>query len=286
MSEELSQLIVLFKDKKYLLAEKKCFNLIKKIKPNYEIFNIYAVILFELKKYDDAIKYCEKAIELNSQYHFGYNNLGNIFLKKKQFKEALNSYEKALGIKPDYYEAYHNKGNVYSKTNDFSNAIKNFDSALKIKGDYLPSLKGISDLYIKQKNFSKAMPVLDKILIYEPNNINAYIQKADILCEKNFLKEGIENYQSAYDLNPEHPFLLGDFIHAKTKICDWNNLDDQLKKLENNIINKKKSSPPFTATTLFDSPKLLFEAAKIWQAQFKSDKGDNEIQLKTKKKKN
>ena len=83
MSKELSELLSLFKEQKYSVAENKCFNLIKKIKPNYEVFNIYAVILFELKKYDDAIKQWKKAIELNPKYHFGYNNLGNAYLKKK-----------------------------------------------------------------------------------------------------------------------------------------------------------------------------------------------------------
>ena len=34
MSEELSKLLNLFKERKFLIAEKKCFELIKRIKPN------------------------------------------------------------------------------------------------------------------------------------------------------------------------------------------------------------------------------------------------------------
>ena len=145
---------------------------------------------------------------------------------------------------------------------DTLNAIKSFDKALQIKSDYLPALKSKSDLYVKQKNFTKAMIELDKILIYEPNNAISYIQKADILCKNNNLKEGVENYKIAYGLKPDHPFLIGDMIHAKNKICDWSNNDIELKKLEQSILNKKKSAPPFAATTLFDSPKLLFDTAK------------------------
>ena len=274
MSKELSDLLSLFKEQKYLVAEKKCLNLIKKIKPNYEILNIYAVILFELKKYDDAIKNWKKAIELNPQYHFGYNNLGNVFLKKNKLQEALDCYDKAIDINSQYYEAYHNKGNVLKKMKDTLNAIKSFDKALQIKSDYLPALKSKSDLYVKQKNFTKAMIELDKILIYEPNNAISYIQKADILCKNNNLKEGVENYKIAYGLKPDHPFLIGDMIHAKNKICDWSNNDIELKKLEQSILNKKKSAPPFAATTLFDSPKLLFDTAKVWQEQFKTEKGE------------
>ncbi len=275
MSKELSDLLSLFKDKKFSLAEKKCSILIKKIKPNYEIFNIYAVILYELKKYDEAIKYWKKTIELNPQYHFGYNNLGNVFLKKNELKEALNCYDKAIEIKSDYYEAYHNKGNVLSKMNDSGNAIKSFDKAIQIKSDYLPALKSRNSFYINQKKFDKALIELDKLMIYEPDNIDFYIQKADIFGEMNRHEEAIKNYQMAYDLNPDHPFLIGDMIHAKTKVCDWNNVDHDLKKLEDKILNRNKSSAPYAATTLFDSPKLLLEIAKIWQAQFEQKKNEN-----------
>ncbi len=284
MSKELSELLGLFKEKKYSLAEKKCKNLIKKIKPNYEVFNIYAVILFELKKYDDAIKYWKKTIELNPQYYFGYNNLGNVFLKKGDLENALNCYNKAIGIKNDYYEAYHNMGNVFTKMNDYENAIKSFDKALQIKSDYLPALKSRNSFYINQKKFDQALTQLDKLIIFEPDNVNFYAQKADILSEINHHTEAIKNYQTAYRLNPNHPFLLGDMIHAKTKICDWDNIENEVRKLENEILDKNKSSAPFAATTLFDSPKILLETAKVWSQQFKNE-NDEILNHKIKKEK-
>ncbi len=274
MNKDLQELLKLFNEKKYSIAEKKCWNLIKKINPNYEVFNIYAVILFELKKYNEAIKYWKKAIELNPKYQFGYNNLGNVYFKKNEFKEALGYYEKAIQINPNYYEAFYNQGNVFKEINNFPKAIECFDKALKIKADYLPALKSRSDIYVKQKNFKKALSELDKILIYDSDNIKTYIQKADILCQENKLREGLENYKIAYKLNPNHSFLLGDMIHAKTKICDWDNIDNELDKLQENILKKYKSVPPYTATTLFDSPKIIFEIAKIWQEQFKNKKNE------------
>ena len=113
---------------------------------------------------------------------------------------------------------------------------------------------------------------LDKLIIYEPDNPDFYIQKADVFSEmdndgKN-IEEAIKNYEIAYEMNPDHPFLLGDMIYAKSKICDWNNIENDLKKLESKILDKNKSSAPYAATTLFDSPKLLLETAKTWQDQF------------------
>ena len=272
MSKELKDLLSLFKEKKYSLAEKKCSKLIKKIKPNYEIFNIYAVILYELKKYDEAIINWKKTIELNPQYHFGYNNLGNIFLKRDQFKEALDCYEKAIRIKSNYYEAHHNKGNVLAKMDDTLNAIESFSKAIEIKNDYVPALKARNSFYIKEKKHRLALQELDKLIIYEPNNVELFVQKADILTEIGKHKESIEYYQTAYEMDPNHQFLLGDMIHAKTKICDWKHIDDQIKELEIRILNKKKASTPFTATTLFDSPNLLLKVANIWESGFQIKK--------------
>lgn len=285
MSKELNNLLTLFKQKKYLIAEKKCSELIKKIKPNYEIFNIYAVILYEIKKYDKAIEYWNKAIELNPQYYFGYNNLGNVYLKTDKYKEAINCYDKAIQIKSDYYEAYFNKGNVYVKKDDYVKAINCFDKAIQIKNDYLPALKSRNEIFVTHKNFDRALVELDKLIIYEPDNINWYVQKAGILSEINNHKKAIEIYQDAYKLNPRHPFLLGDLIHARTKVCDWKNITEDIKKLEEEILSENKSSAPYTVSTLFDSSKLLLQSAKIWQAQFLSKNKRNENSKKLNKRK-
>ena len=272
MSKELSELLSLFKNREYLIAEKKCFNLIKKIKPNYEIFNIYAVILFELNKYDEAIKYWKKTTELNPQYHFGYNNLGNVFLKKKNFKVALDCYDKAIKVKPDYYEAHYNKGHVFTEIKDFKNAVKSFDKVIEIKDDYIPALKARNKFHIKENKLSKALNLLEKLIIYEPDNDNLYVQKAEVLLEMKKYEEAIEYYEMAYKMNPTNQLLIGNIIDVKMRICDWKNFNHEIKRLEDNILNKKKTIQPFTASTLFDSPKLLFEISKIYQPNFKRDK--------------
>ena len=192
-----------------------------------------------------------------------------MYFKKDDLKNAIDCYDKAIEIKNDYYKAYHNKGNAYSKMNDSINAIKCFDAALKIKSDYLPALKSRNSFYINQKKFDKALPQLDKLLIYEPDNIDFYVQKADILSEINNHTEAIKNYKTAYTLNPDHPFLLGDMIHAKSKICDWDNIDDEIKRLENKILEKNKSSAPFAATAIFDSLKFYLKQLKFGQNNFK-----------------
>ena len=285
MNKELSELLSLFKQRKYSKAEKKCLNLIKKINPNYEIFNIYAVILFELNKYDEAIKYWKKTIDLKSDYYFGHNNLGNVFLKKNEFKEALDCYDKAIKIKPDYYEAHYNKGNVLTKIKDFKNAIKSFDKSIEIKSDYVPALKARNKFYIKENKLNKALSMLEKLIIYESDNADLYVQKANVLLEMKKYEDAIKYYETAYKIDPSNPFLMGNIIDTKTIICDWKNFNHEIKKLEDKILNKEKITTPFTATTLFDSPKVLLESAKTYESHFKRNKDINLDYRRTDKKK-
>jgi len=127
MSTELSNLINLYKNKKFLQAEKRCSELIQKVKPNHELLNLYAIILFELKKYEQSIVQLKKSIEINPNYFQGYNSLGNVFLKKNEFDDAIKSYNKAIELKNDYFEAYHNRGNAYLKLKKIDKAIDNYN---------------------------------------------------------------------------------------------------------------------------------------------------------------
>ena len=268
MDKNLKKLLDLYNDKNFLLAEKKCKELIGKIKPNFEIFNIYAVILYELNKYDEAIVYWEKAIKLNQNYFFGYNNIGNVYFKKNEIENAILNYDKALNLKNDYYEAYHNRGNAFLKIRKFEKALDDYNKALKIKSDYLPSIKNKYKIYIKQKNFQLALSEIDKIIFYEPDNKKILIDKAEIFFEMNQLKEASENYKQALNDNPDLSFILGNLIHTKTKMCEWDNLDNELDSLELKINDNMKSSPPYQVLTFFDNPKLQLKCAKIWQKEY------------------
>ena len=147
MSKELSEVLNLFRNEQFLKAEKKCSVLLKKIKPNFELLNIYALILFKLERYEESIGQWNKTIQMNPNFYFGYNNLGNVFLLKKDLTEALKNYEKAIEIKSDYYQAIFNKGNVFFELNEFQKALKCYDQVISLKKDYLPAYEGKAKIF-------------------------------------------------------------------------------------------------------------------------------------------
>ncbi len=269
MSTELSTVLELLKNKKFIQAEKKCSKLIKKVNPNYDLHNIYAVILFQLKKYDNAIIEWQKAIKLKPDYYFGYNNLGNAFLLKNDLNQALLNYDEAIKINPNYYEAIYNKANIYLKLKNFSSALTYYDKVLKLKKDYIAANQGKAIVYKKIEKFNEAINEWQKIIDLSPANDHAYIQKGDLLFDKNKLKDALACYEKAYQINSAKPFLLGNIIHTKTKMCEWDDLDKIIKDLKFKIENNIKASPPYTALTIFDDPSIHFNISKIWAEEHK-----------------
>ena len=270
MNIEINQILELIKKRKLIQAETKISKLIKKIKPNHEVINIFAMILFQQNKIDQAILQWEKAIEINPNYFFGYNNLGNAFYKKEKYETSIQYYTKAINLNNDYVEAYNNRANAFLKLHNVEEAIENYKLATKLNSNYLPSIKSMADIYVKLKENDKAIVQINKIISLEPDNADMYSKKGDILNVRESLELAIQAYEMAYKLDPSKPFLLGNLIFAKNKTCDWEHYDKNLRLIEEEIINKKKISSPFIATTLFDSPKLHFEAAEIWQNEYKS----------------
>ncbi len=275
MNNQLSKLLDLYKKRNFAKAEKECFNIIQKVKPNYELLNLYAVILFELKKYDQALTQLKKSLEINPNYYQGYNSLGNVLFKKNNLKEALDAFQKAIDLKFDYFEAYHNRGNVYLKQKQINKALESYNLATKFKPDYLPAIKSKVDLFYNLKNHRLALEEIENVLKKEINNQSMYHKRGDIYSELKNFDLALKNYKKAYELNPDKPFLLGSLQLTQNQMCEWDNYFDIKKKVENKISKHEKVSPPYTITTVYDSPKLQLECAKLWQKEYKIENKDN-----------
>ena len=118
---------------------------------------------------------------------------------------------------------------------------------------------------LKQDNRSgEALRELDKLIIYDPDKFKAYMLKASIYISLRNPLEALENLNQAYRINPSNPFIYGDIVHEKTKMCDWSELDEKLDHIKESIDKNEKVIAPFIATTLFDSPELQFKVSKIW----------------------
>ena len=274
----------LIQKKKFKEAKIKCEEIIEKNTNNFVFLNIFAIVLFQLNEFDNAEKKWKQSIKINPQYFDAYSNLINAFLNLEKYEDALNIILKAIEIAPQSHELHHKLGGLFFKKNKIDKALEAFEKALKIKKDYIPSLRSKVILLRRTNKSIEALKELDKLLIYDKDKFKVYMQKASIYISLRNPIETIINMKKAYSINPNAPFIYGDIIHEKTKMCDWSDFDKEIQEIKVRINNDEKVIAPFIATTLFDSPELQLKISQKWVSRLNINNENSNFSKKKNKK--
>ena len=151
-----------------------------------ENYYLRANAFFFQKKYSNAIVDFNTALSLEPKNPLYKYRLAETFLEKDSanFEEASKQLKEAIQIKPDYVEAQY----LYAK---LLLARQQYDLCEPILitlsnnpdfGTKAQLLRVVS--YKEQRDTLKALAILDKVLIEDPNNYDATMQKAMFLLDK------------------------------------------------------------------------------------------------------
>ena len=202
-----------------------------KIKPDYAEahFNL-GVVLKNSGQLEDAIESYKKAIYLVPNYPAAHNNLGNIYKDLNQLDDAVESYQKALTFKPDFVEAYNNLGLVFRRNEQLYEAEKSFRNGIKI----------------------------------DSNHFDSHFNLGNLLRDINRRKEALLCYEKAREIKPDASYILGNVIHTKMHLCEWDELQGQIDDLLKGINNGRKVIGPFALMAILDSPMVIQKATEIY----------------------
>jgi predicted O-linked N-acetylglucosamine transferase (SPINDLY family) len=216
---------------------------------------------------DSAIEFHQKGFLNNAQKQyeniikFDPNNfqaihlLGVIFFQKKNYLKSIKLINKSININPNNFSAYNNLGNVFRELKKYADAIKAYNKAIEINPNYTGCLYNIAKTYTSTSNNKLALIFYEKTIASDRNFLDAYYDYAELLENLGKYNESLETYYKLLKLNPDYPYLKGSIVNLKLKICKWENLGEDIKDIENNII-KKQAVNPFHVLLITDSPKL------------------------------
>ena len=242
--------VISFREKDYEKSEQLISKAIR-LKPNFEIYDFYAFILFNLGKFDLAIESLDEVIRLKPDYAEAHNNRANMLFKLGKVEASLKSYNAAIKLNPYNSQAYNNLGILLGKLDKKNSALESYERAIKIKPDYA----------------------------------EAHYNKGNILLELNKNNTALDSYKKALETKTYIKTLLGTIVHAKLKMCDWTNLNKDLKNFKDEITDPKKMPNPFHLLSVFDSPEIQKTAAEKWFIN-KYNSLNNSLEKISKRKKN
>ena len=218
-------------NKRHFNDAKKIFSEILKNEPNnFAAYNNLGNIYFILGNLDSALQNYDNAIKLKKDFADAFNNKGNVLIKLNKKKDAIESYQKAIQFNKAHFQAYYNLGAALKEQKKFELAVENYKKAKKLKPDYLEVYIGLGNLYLEIKN----------------NNL------------------ALECFEDAIKIKPNHNFLLGNILHTKLKLCMWDDIDKNIKDLEEQVLRLNKISLPFPLLTFNNSLKLQKICSQIW----------------------
>ena len=218
-------------NKRHFNDAKKIFSEILKNEPNnFAAYNNLGNIYFILGNLDSALQNYDNAIKLKKDFADAYNNKGNVLIKLNKKKDAIESYQKAIQFNKAHFQAYYNLGAALKEQKKYELAVENYKKAKKLKPDYLEVYIGLGNLYLEIKN----------------NNL------------------ALECFEDAIKIKPNHNFLLGNILHTKLKLCMWDDIDKNIKDLEEQVLRLNKISLPFPLLTFNNSLKLQKICSQIW----------------------
>lgn len=257
-----------------------------------------AVAFGQLNENSKAIDYFRQAIKLKPDFAEAYFNLGNLLLgqgnldeaeesfgratdlrpddARYQFsrgiahymmgrlQEALVDFDRAIRINPGYANAYSNRGTILNRLGDYSGALEAYNRAIQLS-------RSDADLFFNRANVLKNLGRTEQALADYASAVNANPDHAEALAGYGSLLLSIGHYgealarlDQAYRLKPEIPYLVGQLVSAKMRVCDWSDLTGLLGSVAQGVEEGRRTIHPFPYLALVDDPQLQRAAASVY----------------------
>jgi len=268
-----------------------------------------SLVQLELRQLKQALTHVNAALALAPDSPAALNLRANICAKSQLHEEALRDFNRVYFLTPDNLDAQTNPVNFLCQLGRHEEALQMVDQLAQKHMGSIPLLLLKSKILQSLNRYTSAISVLDEILDLAPQNATAYKFKADILRNMQRLGEALKCYEAALRFQPAYPdahygqgivlqamkrheeaiasykeATLSDHYHMRLQgrailcrmmICDWSDLEDQQRQLNEEILQGLHATTAFAALVSVYSPALLQKCAQLFVADVFPDRSKN-----------
>lgn len=144
--------------------------------------------IFDIRngKFESAIENINKSIELKRDWEIPYFYRAVAYQAIEKFDEAMLDYTKSIQLNPKMTDAYYNRARIILSRKDINNpdikkAVEDLEKALEFDPNFIDALYAMAAAQKKLENYHKALEYLEKLILLEPEAVNARALKKLIL---------------------------------------------------------------------------------------------------------
>ena len=235
------------------------------IQPDHAFaWNNRGVALRNLKRTDEALACYDKAIAIAPNYAYAWDNRGVALLDQKKPQEALACFDKAIAFQPDYADAWNNRGFALQLLNRLDEALASIEKATQLNPNSAEAWSNRCATLHDLKRLEEALACANKAVTLRPDDANAWNNHAAVLLALDRPEESAASSAKTMAIDPDYDLILGHYLSAKMKACDWDGLAQKLAQCAAGIEAGNNIIAPFTLLGVLDDPSLQKKAARIF----------------------
>lgn len=224
--------------------------------------NLYSAVLTQLGRFEEAERYVKRALRENATSDATFYNYGIILKALRRPAEALEQFSQALRINPSVADTWNNRGTVFNDLARYREAIADFDKAIALNANYAAAFFNKGKSFAQLKLNDQALAAYDGAVALKPDLAEAWLGRGNVFLEKRQFANAYAACDRALSLNPDLKFAAGARLQAKLQLCDWTNLEADIRHLAAATREQKLPSIPFTLLGTLPSPSDQLIGAK------------------------
>ncbi len=228
-----------------------------------------ALALRDLGRLDEALASLDHALSIRADHVQAHNNRGSVLRAMSRPAEALASFDRALAVKPGHVAAHRNRGDVLLDLNRPHDALAAFDRMLALDPAAAPAwnLRGIALGEVGRHE--DAMASYERAVAISPSFAEAQFNRGSALLDLKRYQVAATAFEALAESAPDHPFVRGQWLHAKMLACDWERLSVIAAAVIDDLRAGRQSAEPFGYQAISTSPADLGRCAQIYaQARY------------------
>jgi predicted O-linked N-acetylglucosamine transferase (SPINDLY family) len=215
-------------------------------------------------RHAEALEAFEALIAVDPRRVAAWNNRGNAQLALGRPEAALASYGRALEVDPDDADAGLNRARVLVALRRHDEAIRTVEHLLARRPGHADAWCALGNALQDLRRLDAAIARYDRALALAPAHVEALLGRANARAEKGVLDAAIADYEAFLALRPSQPFVVGQWLHARMRACDWRGLDAARAALADGLARGEPLATPLAVMGALDDPALQRRAAQAW----------------------
>jgi len=164
--------------------------------------------LVSLTKYEEAEAAYRRAIALKKNWSMPYSALGSVLMRRDRDNDAVAAFQQALAIDPNDNVALRLLSEIRLRTGNPKEALELAKRATKKPEAPTSAWIVLAAAESANGNRDAARKTLDRILVDEPNNFAALLERADLSIDDKAYEPAINDLKAATKLRPNDKVVL------------------------------------------------------------------------------